>query len=363
MKIIEIIEARRNPDKNVKIDFELQLMNHFNSLSDSEKDNWFVHFTRTPKLGIKVIEPTLEENNPSPLGIYCYRLKDIISLIKNEKIFNYFVDMNFAYLFKADNTKILSRSTASTIDNSEIKSQLLSYIKNKFPDKVSEVKSIIDNITNDSLSIFKSIQQTFITIYNYDMNMRDIKKYKSLSGIAKEMNFILRKIGFHGIQGFGDIERDEVVILSPSLMTNVKLIEVNTEYYSHASDSEKIKPRDLDKIDPSTGKKLSRYPTRYSEPDDDGLINLPQSRTSFRQFVANAIRLANKGKVIKDREKAEKMLFSYSPFGHRRDDQMGEVEDHIKAYKSKVLDKLGLNWTNPKYEAMYQKMMTDNPWL
>jgi hypothetical protein len=358
MKIIEILEARRNPEKNVKVHVEDQLFDIYSKLSDVERKHTFVHFTRTPKLGLNIQYMSLEVNNPSPIGIYAFPISYIIKSAEESLPAYYHQDYPYIYVYQVDENKHLARKSQPPIDYQTVKSKVEEYVNQKFPDKSSRGSIILTKMNNSN--IMETIRQIAIIVTNYspetyydDGNATG----KSLINCAKEINFMLRAAGYESIQGYGDIKHFESVVLLPKFMKNVQFLQANTDFYQHADDRMKKKflPKKLDKINPETGRKVHRYPNPFSEPDMDFLINEPQTRTSPARYVNAAINAANQGKTLKNREKGEAMLFSYQyTAGRRRTGDMHEI-DSIIQYKEQVLDKLGLSWTRPEYQKMYTK--------
>ncbi|MFW6226426.1 MAG: hypothetical protein ACOC3V_05665 [bacterium] len=111
----KINEARRNPEKNPKISAYEKLKPYFNN------ENIYISFTSIDKLGIK---PKSEFN--TPLGIYCYPLKQIKEFYdetnedwnKNKEILVPFAgDRDFIWVFKPKNPeKIMELSKYNSLD-------------------------------------------------------------------------------------------------------------------------------------------------------------------------------------------------------------------------------------------------------
>ena len=70
MKIKDLIEARRNPEQNVKLASGMKEL-HAIAKTISDPENWAISMTSEPKLGIN---PQVGISEDTPKGIYFYPL-------------------------------------------------------------------------------------------------------------------------------------------------------------------------------------------------------------------------------------------------------------------------------------------------
>lgn len=88
MKILELVEARRNADRYDSSRRYQALFNYIDSLSTDMYNRTLIHSSITPKIGIKP-KGNIVGDNIEPSGIYTYSLKDYIRKIKDENTTHY----------------------------------------------------------------------------------------------------------------------------------------------------------------------------------------------------------------------------------------------------------------------------------
>lgn len=108
MKILELIEARRNDDRYDSARRYQALFNYIHSLIPNVYNRTLIHASSSPKIGIK---PTgnINGSNIEPVGIYTYHLEDYIRKIKDEDITHYGFSLPYVTAITLKpNTKICS---------------------------------------------------------------------------------------------------------------------------------------------------------------------------------------------------------------------------------------------------------------
>ena len=360
MKISEIVEARRNPEQNKKLDFEKHLHDFYNNLPKDQKNSWFVHFTATPRFGIKITQPTLEASNLGPLGIYSYPLRVPYSD-------DYFEFMPFAYLFRVDSKYILNSKKTSPISAKTITTQILKYVKEKYFDRYDNVKNELKNLSSKGLDVYNTIKKVVDYLADDVGDAEDNPEYKNLTNKAKLLNILLRKIGFQLIVNFGGIIPYEAVLLNPSFAIEKQFFRIGQEYKQHPDefddyttsnfkDVQKIY-KNYDKIDPSTGSKTSRYPNIFAGSNMD----MPYGRdrhSSLTRYIKNAIQHVRAGKQPPARKQAEDMISAYirpnSPKPYNFD-----IPEMLMIYKALVLDPLNLQPLNDDLKKYLNKILSN----
>lgn len=369
MKIFEIIEARRNPDKNPKKDFELELHDFYQSLPDNEKDSWFVHFSSTPTISVRINKPTLEPGNISPLGIYAYPLSKPGSR-------DQFEAQNYAHIFQIDSEKTLDAKKPSPIPVNIVKSKTLEYLSKKFPESNDQIRKEVNNIeSNNGRQIFESLRSIIVNLTSgpsrtgYSVFEPDEDK---LQNKAKILNVLLRYIGYESIQNLGRMIKFESVILSSKFIKQKKIIKIGQEYKQHPNPQNDVdyhksiqkKFKNADKKDTETGEKTPRYPnpfTGHSGKMDGGVLGLDRNENLIR-YVKNAINHVKQGKQPPSRKQAEDMMGRF--FRKTAPRQSFSEHDNIEillAYKHLVLDPLNLKPLNPDLQrAMSHPYVQDS---
>lgn len=353
MKITEIIEARRNPDRNPKKDFELELYDFYRELPDDEKDSWFVHFSSSPMLSVRVNTPTLELANLSPLGIYAYPLE-------RPKSYSYFEFQNYAHVFQIDLEKTLDAEKPSPIPVNIVKSKTLEYLSNKFPKSTDRIREEISKIeSNNGRKILESLR-SIIENLTKDTNSpthEATERENEHTDKAKIFNVLLRYIGFESIRNFGGMITYESVTLSSKFIKQKKLIKIGQEYKQHPNPDDdqdyhksiQKKFKSADKKDPETGEKTPKYPNPFTGQAAFGRDNhrgLDRNESIIR-YVKNAINYVKQGRQPPSRKQAEDMMGTFvrktAPRQSITDD---DNEIILVAYKNLVLDPLNLKPLN-----------------
>lgn len=102
MKIYELFEARKNPDKNKKENIYDVLLEY------SEDSNTFIHTTSVSKVGINP-RTAKRNSDDSPLGVYAFHLQSIKTYLERGKENNFSLSLALPF-YGGDNIYIL-RST------------------------------------------------------------------------------------------------------------------------------------------------------------------------------------------------------------------------------------------------------------
>lgn len=120
MKIIEIVEARSNPEQNTKYESGMkELASIAKTISDPE--NWAISMTSEPKLGIN---PQVGISEDTPKGIYFYPLNYALDKTRYGKL-PWGDNYPYIQLFQYDRSREMTKKTQ--VDPARLKQALLQY--------------------------------------------------------------------------------------------------------------------------------------------------------------------------------------------------------------------------------------------
>ena len=256
MRVIDILEARKNPDVNYKTAVNDHILNHLDNaeiLSGTNEKNSFVSFTSIDKLGI----------NPksiyqiTPLGIYAYPSSYIENIVGSEKsmiMLPFAGDSEYANIFSGKGNII----NLELLEKSQINQyyQKLDELLRKFYGR-SNIKSFI------SFSKHEAKVQTDAGIFwqvTYEI-ANDLAISGKVKGKTTAVwNYLFRKIlGIDGFidPGLGIIHKNEptqVVFFSKSAIYNID--RVYNKYSKDHIDSRK-RAGEWNKVSQSNVKSLN----------------------------------------------------------------------------------------------------------
>ena len=204
MKIKDLIEARRNPDQNIKYESGMKELEAIaNTISDPE--NWAISMTSEPKLGIN---PQVGISEDTPKGIYFYPLNYVLGMIKSRRPLPWGNDYPYIQLFQYDRSGEMTEQTK--VDPAKLKQALLQYC----PEEV--IQQAIDDPEYDGTPYW----------FIYDCLSR---LGKSDETNVIRWNKILRELGFTSVfdPGEGWIAYNEPtqgVVLDPRIIKQHKTI-------------------------------------------------------------------------------------------------------------------------------------------
>ena len=255
MRVIDILEARKNPDVNYKTAVNDHILNHLDNaeiLSGTNETNSFVSFTSIDKLGVN---PQSEHN--TPLGIYAYPSSYIENSVGPERTMSrlpFAGDSKYANIFSVKgniiNLDLLEKSQIDQyyqkLDLFLIKfygrSKIKSYIKYCGPDA---------NVQTDA-GIF------WYVTYEIANDLATSGRIKGKTPVV--WNYLFRKIlGIDGFidPGLGIIHKNEptqVVFFSKSAIYNID--RVYNKYSKDHIDSRK-RAGEWNKVSQSNVKSLN----------------------------------------------------------------------------------------------------------
>jgi uncharacterized protein YjbI with pentapeptide repeats len=163
--LIDLTEARKNPDQNLKISAYEALKPYKNNSSV------YISFTSVDKIGIN---PTSKYN--TPLGIYCYPLKEIWNRYKIDslksvgKAVPFAGESSYIWLIKEKtNIRELSLSEYSPRDYSTDREKLISYIENN-PREFNKIFVYFSNYNLNRVKMFKRPKVSLKDFLNQDFD-------------------------------------------------------------------------------------------------------------------------------------------------------------------------------------------------
>ena len=121
MKIKDLIEARRNPDQNIKYQSGMKELEAV-AKTISDPENWAVSMTSEPKLGIN---PQVGISEDTPKGIYFYPLNYVLGMIKGRKPLPWGDNYPYIQLFQYDRSGEMTQQTQ--VDPAKLKQALSQY--------------------------------------------------------------------------------------------------------------------------------------------------------------------------------------------------------------------------------------------
>lgn len=172
---IPLNAARRNPDKNAKLNIIKQLRPFYLKDEDNEKPKYFISFTKLPKLGVN---PNFIYDNP--LGIYAYPLSQMWLKIVNDKI-----------PFAGDRpyVQVLKRTTNKILDSS--------YTWEDYPKDIKKLKDYVTKLNLKRSIDFKELQsECRANVRDKDSAVYSIWYFLYLLSKALSENGINRKHSF-----------------------------------------------------------------------------------------------------------------------------------------------------------------------
>lgn len=182
MRFNDIIEARRNPDHPAQKSTRISTIDTLRKYSN--RDDIYVSFTQLPKIGI----------NPSsrystPLGIYCYPIKEYRSKIydynRPYQVFPFAANAPFIFILKE--TRPLQ--------------EISLYTQSDFDRDKENIKKIT-GISDEDIEVFKNIkvglESTVADKPIGDLWSLTYNLTKNLSKPAVKWSAILRKLGYNG---------------------------------------------------------------------------------------------------------------------------------------------------------------------
>ena len=153
MKLEDLFEARRNPDKNTKSYF-VNSIQKYKDLPDDQLDKLYISMTDLNKLGINPKSPF-----STPIGIYAYQLKYVLSHDRPDDL-PFAGERTNAWII-TPKTDVLVLNDYSNLD-SDIE-KIIQFIKRKW----SAPDNNIIEIINDSKQIAKRVSNMQASVMWY----------------------------------------------------------------------------------------------------------------------------------------------------------------------------------------------------
>lgn len=172
---IPVNAARRNPDKNIKLNIIEHLRPFYLKDKDNEKPKYFISFTELPKLGVN---PNFKYANP--LGIYAYPLSHIwLKLIED----------NVPFASKRPYVQILERTTNKILDNS--------YNWGNYPTDTRKLKNYVTELNlKENIDFIKLQIESKANVRNKDSAIYNIWYFLYLLSNALSKKGVNRKSPF-----------------------------------------------------------------------------------------------------------------------------------------------------------------------
>lgn len=121
MKIKDLIEARRNPDQNIKYESGMKELEAV-AKTIADPENWAISMTSEPKLGIN---PQVGISEDTPKGIYFYPLNYALGMIKGRRPLPWGNNYPYIQLFQYNRSGEMTKETS--VDPEKLKQALLQY--------------------------------------------------------------------------------------------------------------------------------------------------------------------------------------------------------------------------------------------
>ena len=204
MKIIEILEARSNPEQNVKAESGMKELEAV-AKTISDPENWAVSMTSEPKLGIN---PQVGISEDTPKGIYFYPLSYAVDIARRGKKLPWGDNYPYIQLFQYDRSGEMTQQTE--VDPAKLKQALSQYCSDEI------IQQALDEPEYDGTPYW--------TIYDCLSRLG-----KSDETNVVRWNKVLRDLGFTSVfdPGRGWIAHNEPtqgVILDPRIIKQHKTI-------------------------------------------------------------------------------------------------------------------------------------------
>ena len=208
MKIKDLIEARRNPEQNVKLASGMKEL-HAIAKTISDPENWAISMTSEPKLGIN---PQVGISEDTPKGIYFYPLNYALGKTRYGKL-PWGDNYPYIQLFQYDRSGEMTKETQ--VDPAKLKQAILPYCSEEI------IQQAIDEPEYDGTPYW--------TIYDCLSRLG-----KSDETNVVRWNKVLRDLGFTSVYdpGKGWIAYNEPtqgVVLDPRIIKQHKTISNRKE--------------------------------------------------------------------------------------------------------------------------------------
>lgn len=244
MKVVDLLEARRNPERSSRMRPLAILKQIYQDYNNA--NNLFVTFTNVPKFGIN---PT--SSYKTPIGLYAYPLD---YAIKVELEVPYASNANYIQLFEVKNL--------SEMWNFDDRDDTLAIIDSFKRNGITA--NIPNNLSTPALSkqawrsIYNHISTTLYgTFYNDEIEEEPEQQGKA-SIIGTEARKVLKSLGIFGVidNGHGIIHENEPVQAVFFDIRDLKLLQLidnrNKQRWKHGEIIRKINTNDIDDLDPSS---------------------------------------------------------------------------------------------------------------
>lgn len=229
MKVLDIIEARRNPNQNPKTSINSKLISRANSASQLPDGtlNCFISFTEIEKLGINP-----KSKYETPLGIYAFPAEYVLDLVgetDSMEALPFAGGEPWANIFSIKGN-VLSIADLSIEDAHAVTDQMTKYYASALG-----IISITEAYTNILEYWLASSDEALVetpggTLWYVTMKMaEDIAQAKSVKDLSA-WNWIFRKVGIAAVydSGAGIIHANEpsqIVVFSLESITNIERVK------------------------------------------------------------------------------------------------------------------------------------------
>ena len=239
----ELLEARRNPEKNTRFSGHIEACNYIDTLPGGKNGPYGVSMTHLPKLGIN---PNLrEQNKETPTGIYYYPVDFYYNTIKHHQQLPYGHSHEYINVFEMNKTDMANLGNQGecaylikAVKTALTDGRIMKICGEKSEEVVTELIRLVNQVNSGEIELEDfgpSILPDIIWENILSSNGAYFWGLVTVCGMTSSMikwNKLLREIGVTGVEDHGDqlIHHNEPyqgVILDPSIIINNKMFNNN----------------------------------------------------------------------------------------------------------------------------------------